>query len=155
MSEDKINEQIVRRGSQALSKYSTALARRGLRDLSTLAVGRRKRILVSHEEAVNEVVEKLLTSAGYEVKTTTHASEVLALVGDFRPDLVLIKLVAPEIDGYRLSEQLAAHFPGLKIVIVGPLYGEHVLDRGVACDALEAPFSKDDLLDMIKTWVTR
>jgi PleD family two-component response regulator len=154
VSEDKNNEQIVQRDSRALSKHRTGLVRRGLQDLPTLAVGRRKRILISHEEAVNEAAERILSSAGYEVKATTHASEVLALVAAFRPDLVLIQLVAPEIDGYRLSEQLATHFPKLKIVIVGPLYGEHVLDRGVVCDALDAPFSENELLDVIKTWVT-
>lgn len=128
--------------------------RRGLQELS-LAVGRRKRILVSHQEAVIDAVERCLSSAGYDVKTTTHASEVLALVSDFRPDLVLIQLIDPEIDGYRLSEQLASHFLKSKVVIVGPLYGERVLERSVACAALDAPFSEEDLLNVVRTWVDR
>ncbi len=89
-------------------------------DLFTLAVGHGKRILVSHEEAVNEAIEEILSSAGYEVRTTTHPSEVLGLAGDFAPDVALVKLVAPEINGLELSEELAARLPRVKIVIVGP-----------------------------------
>jgi CheY-like chemotaxis protein len=151
----KNTEQIVQKSSQSLSKQNTSLVRRGLQDLSALAVGRRKRVLVSHQEAIIEVVENCLSSAGYEVKTTTHASEVLALVSDFRPDLVLIQLIDSEIDGYRLSEQLATHFLRPNVVIVGPLYGERVQEKSAACDALDAPFSKEDLLNVVKTWVNR
>ena len=125
-------------------------------DLSGLAVRHVKRILVSHEEAVNEVIEEILSSAGYEVKTTTHPSEVLGLVREFAPDLMLIKLVAPEVNGLDLSEQLVVRFPKVKIVIVGPFCDlkwteTYLQDRGIGCKFLDAPFSRNELLDVVES----
>jgi two-component SAPR family response regulator len=111
---------------------------------------------VSHEEAVNEVIEEILSSAGYEVKTTTHPSEVLGLVREFAPDLMLIRLVAPEVNGLDLSEQLVVRFPKVKIVIVGPFcdlrWTETFLqDRGIGCKFLDAPFSQNELLYVVES----
>src|SRR5579872_2194707 len=115
-----------------------------------------KRILVSHEEAVNEAIEKVLSSAGYEAKTTTHPSEVLGLVREFAPDFALIKLVAPEIDGLDLSEQLAARFPKVKVVLLGPFFDlkwteTYLQDRGISCKFLDAPFGRNELLDVMES----
>ena len=57
----------------------------------------RKRVLVAdHNEPVNHVIGAMLRSAGYEVRTTTHPSEVVAITREFRPNVVIIALVAPE-----------------------------------------------------------
>lgn len=125
-------------------------------DLSGLAVRHVKRILVSHEEAVNEVIEEILSSAGHEVKTTTHPSEVLGLVREFAPDFALIKLVTPEVNGLDLSEQLVVRFPKVKIVIVGPFCDlkwteTYLQERGIGCKFLDAPFSRNELLDVVES----
>jgi diguanylate cyclase (GGDEF)-like protein len=79
-------------------------------------------------------------------------------VADFRPQVALIGLVAAEIDGVTLSEQLAAGFPNLKIVLTGEEVPECILRlllrKGVACDTLEVPFERKQLLDMMGTWVS-
>ena len=50
----------------------------------------RKRIVVADdEEPINEVIGEILTSSGYEVRTTTHPSKVVALVEDFEPQVAL------------------------------------------------------------------
>lgn len=146
----------VERRFQALPKRSTGPQHDGLRDLSTLAMGRRKRILVSHEEALNEAVDRILCSAGYEVKTTAHPAEVLGLVGVFLPEVALIKLVAPEINGLELSAQLATRFPNVKIVLVGPFCDLEWTERflqtnGINCRFLNAPFSQQELLEIVKS----
>jgi DNA-binding NtrC family response regulator len=112
-----------------------------------------KRILLAtHQEAVNEVVGKLLTSAGYEVKMTLHPSEVIAIAESFRPEVVFTELIMPEIDGVKLGEELAHRFPGLKIVFIDEseeFIARHLRDRGVFCDFLKPPFEKQDLFDLV------
>ena len=112
-----------------------------------------KRILLAtHQEAINEVVGKLLTSAGYEVKMTLHPSEVVAIVESFRPEVVFTELIMPEVDGIKLGEKLAHRFPGLKIVFIDESdesIVRHLLDRGVFCEFLKPPFEKQDLFDLV------
>jgi FixJ family two-component response regulator len=116
----------------------------------------RKRIVVSHEPAMNKHLEAVLGSVGYEVKTTTRPLEVLGLAAEFRPDVVLIKLIA-EIDGLKLSEHLAEHFPKVRIIVLGPLGNlevdakQYLKAKGIECKFLEAPFSQDELLDVVES----
>jgi len=101
---------------------------------------------------------EILGSAGYEVKTTTHPSEVVAIAESFRPGLVFVELIAPEIDGVKLSEELSRRFPQLKIVFTGDQVEEkilrYLLDRGVSCDSLEPPFKRQNILDMVSIWLS-
>jgi len=76
--------------SGTLAKQSSRLVRRGLQDLALSATEPRKRIVVAdYEEPINEVIGEILTSSGYEVRTTTHPSKVVALVEDFEPQVAL------------------------------------------------------------------
>lgn len=159
MNEGNDKNRIVRSAPNSLATRSVGLVRRGLQDLAVLAPKVGKRILVADDqEAINEVIAEILTSAGYEVRTTTHPSEVAALVADFRPEVALIGLIAPEIDGVKLSQELAARFPNLKIILTGEEVEEgilrYLLDKGVACDTLDLPFEPKDMLDMMNTWVS-
>jgi CheY-like chemotaxis protein len=141
MREGDDKDKIVPSTQDSLSLRVAGLVRRGLRDLAAAPLKVGKRILVADdEEAINEVLTEILSSAGYELRATRHPSEVIAVVEAFRPQVALIGLIAPEIDGVKLSEQLSARFPGLKIVLTGETVGEgifrHLLDRGIACDTL-------------------
>ena len=117
-----------------------------------------KRILMACQEAINEVFGEILSSAGYEVRTTEHPSEVVALVAEFQPAVVLIELVAPEIGGIRLSQMLSERFPTLKTVFTGGDMKEEILqyllDQNVNCDTLEVPVEGQELLDMTKIWMS-
>lgn len=159
MNEGNDKNGIVPSTPNSLATRSVGLVRRGLQDLPVLTPKVGKRILVADDqEAINEVIAEILTSAGYEVRTTTHPSEVAALVADFRAEVALIGLIAPEIDGVKLSQELTARFPNLKVVLTGEEVEERILryllDRGVACDTLDTPFEREDLLELMSTWVS-
>jgi CheY-like chemotaxis protein len=115
-----------------------------------------KRVLVAdHNEPVNHVIGAMLRSAGYEVRTTTRASEVVAITSEFKPSVVIIALVGPEIDGIKLSDQLNSHFPGIKILLLREVSVEilrYLLGKGIACEALQVPFEREQLLEIMKAW---
>jgi len=157
VNEGNDENEIVPSTPNGLTTRSVGLVRRGLQDLALSKVT--KRVLVADdEEAINEVLTEILSSAGYEVRSTRHPSEVMAVVEAFRPQVALIGLIAPEIDGVKLSEQLSARFPDLKIVLTGETAEEgifrHLLNKGIACDTLDLPCERNDILDMMKTWVS-
>ena len=67
------------------------------------------RILIVDDEPANvRLLEDLLQREGFQqVVATTDPQRVMGLVSAFAPDLILLDLKLPELDGYALLEQLA------------------------------------------------
>ena len=67
------------------------------------------RILIVDDEPANvRLLEDLLQREGFQqVIATTDPQRVMGLVSAFAPDLILLDLKMPELDGYALLEQLA------------------------------------------------
>ncbi len=59
-----------------------------------------KKILLVEDNAANRMVfEDLLTAEGYEVRSVTQAEDALTLAREFAPDLVLMDIQLPGMDG--------------------------------------------------------
>jgi len=67
------------------------------------------RILIVDDEPANvRLLEDLLQREGFQqVVATTDPQRVLGLVSAFAPDLILLDLMMPELDGYAILEQLS------------------------------------------------
>ncbi|WP_369976813.1 response regulator [Xanthomonas bundabergensis] len=67
------------------------------------------RILIVDDEPANvRLLEDLLQREGFrQVVATTDPQRVLGLVSAFAPDLILLDLLMPELDGYAILEQLS------------------------------------------------
>jgi putative two-component system response regulator len=67
------------------------------------------RILVVDDERANTMLlERILQRGGYtNVRSTTDPTTVLAIIGEFRPDLLLLDLKMPHVDGFEILERLA------------------------------------------------
>lgn len=68
-----------------------------------------KILIVDDEEPNIHLLEKLLVRAGYaDLETTTDPRRVLRLFEDYRPDLILLDLRMPYLDGFAVLDQLKA-----------------------------------------------
>ena len=66
-----------------------------------------KRILVVDDEArVREMLEFRLRLFGYEVLTAANGSEALDVAASEKPDLVLLDVMMPELDGFQVCSRL-------------------------------------------------
>ena len=70
-------------------------------------------LLVDDEPDFVDLVSVRLIGLGYEVITATNGLEALELIKDARPDLILLDLVLPLMDGYVLCKKVKAD-PDLK-----------------------------------------
>ena len=113
--------------------------------------------LVDDEAANVEVLIRTLTRAGFtRVESTTDSREVASLYIQHRPDLILLDLHMPHLDGLDVMDQLneiaeASYLPIL--ILSGDLTPEarrEALSRG-AKDFVNKPFQADELLLRIKT----
>lgn len=66
------------------------------------------RILIVDDQATNlRLLEDILSREGFtNVISTTESTQVLELQAAFKPDLILLDLMMPHLDGYALLEQL-------------------------------------------------
>jgi signal transduction histidine kinase len=94
-------------------------------DSSALAARPGKRILIVDDNVdAAESLAEVLTDMGYEVATAEDGPQALELVPRFRPEVCLLDIGLPVMDGYELAERLRDSFPehGRLIAVTG--YGQ-------------------------------
>jgi len=118
-----------------------------------------KRILVIEDQEDNrKIVRDLLSSAGYEVIEATTGVEGVAAAKVETPDLILMDIQLPGINGYEATRQIRAnpalqHIPIIAVTSYA-LGGEERKAIEAGCDAYFAkPFSPRKLLGKIREYV--
>jgi putative two-component system response regulator len=112
------------------------------------------RILIVDDEWVNVVLlERILEQDGYtNVKSTTRSDEAVALYDQFEPDLVLLDLHMPGLDGFAVMERLEHRVAGdsfLPILILTADIRPEVKRRALAAgakDFVTKPFDRTEVL---------
>ena len=122
----------------------------------------RARILIVDDQAPNiRLLERLLTSAGYHrLYSTTTPERVAALVEQVNPDLILLDLHMPGLDGFGVMAQLQARIDDeryLPILVVTADLSVEVRQRALgagAKDFLNKPFDAVEALLRIRNLLT-
>jgi PleD family two-component response regulator len=69
-------------------------------------------LAVDDQEANVRLVERILEKAGYtNVRSTTDSRDVVSLYADFQPDLIILDLLMPHLDGFEVMQELARFIP--------------------------------------------
>src|SRR5262245_21412550 len=117
------------------------------------------RILVVEDQEDNrQILRDLLTNAGYEMIEAEDGQQALDLAARHRPDLILMDIQLPLLDGYEATRRIKAD-PNLKMIpiIVVTSYalsGDEEKARAAGCDAYVAkPFSPRALLAKIREYL--
>lgn len=75
-------------------------------------------LIVDDEQPVLDVLSEYFTGQGYEVKTAAHGAAGLAAVDHVRPDLVLLDVRMPGMDGVEVLRRLRAAHGRVAVVMV-------------------------------------
>lgn len=78
----------------------------------------KKILVVDDEPEVRKLMEHFLTTKGYEVRAAENGRVGLAALDTFTPDLVLLDMHMPEMDGAETLRELARRSPGLPVIMV-------------------------------------
>lgn len=120
-----------------------------------------KLVLVADDDAdVRELVEFRLARAGYEVITAADGEEAVALALARRPDLCVIDVMMPKLDGYQVTERLreAGDLDGVPVLLLTASVQEAAVERGFevgADDYIKKPFSPRELLERVASALGR
>lgn len=112
-------------------------------------------LVVEDTEDNRRILRDLLGSAGYDVVEASDGAEGLSAVARFSPDLVVLDIQLPVIDGHEVARRLKADPKTRDIPIVAvtsyALAGDEEKSRAAGCDAYVAkPFSPRHLLATIR-----
>src|SRR5215813_6289676 len=111
-----------------------------------------KRILVVEDQPDNrQIIRDMLAPTGYEITEVESGEEALAAVAKQRPDLILMDIQLPIMDGYTATRKIKADpaFRSIPIIAVTSyaLSGEEKKAREAGCDDyVPKPFSPRQLL---------
>jgi two-component system, cell cycle response regulator DivK len=119
----------------------------------------RKRILVVEDQEDNrQILRDLLASGGFDMIEAENGADAITAAEANRPDLILMDIQLPLLDGYEATRRIKAN-PDLKsipIIVVTSyaLSGDEDRARRAGCDDYVAkPFSPRALLAKIKLYV--
>ena len=118
-----------------------------------------KRILVVEDTEDNRrIIRDLLTSVGYELIEAVDGGEGVALAQSERPDLILMDIQLPVIDGYEATRRIRAIPDLAKVPIIAvtsyALSGDEAKTRAAGCDGYVAkPFSPRQLVAKIREFL--
>ena len=115
-----------------------------------------KHILVVEDQEDNrQILRDLLGNAGYELTEAENGAQALAAVAARRPDLILMDIQLPVLDGYEATRRIKSD-PALRsIPIIAvtsyALGGDEDKGRAAGCDAyVTKPYSPRQLLARIR-----
>jgi len=120
-----------------------------------------KRILVVEDQVDNrQILRDLLTSADYELTEAENGEEALAAVSKQRPDLILMDIQLPIMDGYEATRRIKANpaWKDIPIIVVTSyaLSGDEAKAREAGCDAyVTKPYSPRLLLAKIREYMPK
>lgn len=112
-------------------------------------------LIVEDEESILMSLEFLLTQEGYSVATAQDGAAALQAAAARTPDLVLLDVMLPLIDGFEVCRQMRAN-PELRktrIMMVTARGRDSEVEHGMALgadDYLTKPFSTRELMEKIR-----
>jgi len=110
----------------------------------------KERILVVDDEArARTVLADILVSGGYEAGQAENGAEALRAVSENRPDLVLLDVMLPDMNGIDVLKELAKLAPALPVIMIsgfGTIQDAIRATRLGALDFLEKPAERERIL---------
>ncbi len=114
---------------------------------------REKILVVEDEKTIARFISTVLSGSGYEAMQARSGAEALSMISSHCPDLIILDLGLPDMDGLDILRQLRS-WSSLPVVVVSARSHEKdkvtALDLG-ADDYLTKPFGTDELLARVRT----
>jgi len=110
-------------------------------------------LLVDDQDTIRFFLEKTLTQEGYEAVTAKTGTEAVEKVRQVMPDLVLLDLKLPDMDGLEVLQKIKEIFPEICVVMVtafGDIETAVMAMKAGAYDFVSKPINLDQLLMVIR-----
>ena len=119
-----------------------------------------KKILIADdEESILRIVSFRLEKKGYEIIKATNGKEALDLMRENKPDLVLLDLAMPVMDGYEVckaikTDEALKNIPVIFLTVSREEKVKERADRYCADGYIMKPFDSEDLEKKVKKFIS-
>jgi twitching motility two-component system response regulator PilG len=117
-----------------------------------------KVMVVDDSKTILRSAKTLLNKLGCDVLTAADGYEALAKITVYKPDIILVDIMMPRLDGYQTCDLIKnnSFFKSTPVIMLSSK--DSIFDRARGCIVgaekyLTKPFSKDDLMSVISTYV--
>ena len=117
-------------------------------------------LVVDDSITVRRVTQRLLERNGMRVMTARDGADAMALLADHVPDIILLDIEMPRMDGYEVAAQVRAdpRLQDVPIIMITSRVGEKHRARAIELgvdDYLGKPYQESQLIDAIAPLVAR
>lgn len=115
-------------------------------------------LVVEDQPDIGEMLSAALNDEGLETRLVSDGREVVTMVRSWNPDLIVLDLMLPGMDGYEVLRQVRAQHDHLPVIILSARVEESDKIRGFRLDAdqyVTKPFSLVELLERIHALIRR
>src|SRR3954469_11597253 len=115
-------------------------------------------LVVDDEPNIVDVVSMALRFHGFSVETAGTGTDALAAVSSFRPDLIVLDVMLPDMEGFEVAERLGAERAATPIIFLTARDAPEDKLRGLTPggdDYVTKPFSLEELLARIRNVLRR
>jgi DNA-binding response OmpR family regulator len=119
------------------------------------------RVLIVDDEAnILLSLQFLMKKAGYAVRTASNGEQALAEIAKDPPDVVLLDVMMPKLDGFSVCQQVRANadWNGVRIIMLTARGRDVEREKGLALganDYITKPFSTKDALERVAAHLPR
>lgn len=115
-------------------------------------------LVIDDSPTVLYMVTEMITQGGHETITATNGEQALYMAINQQPDLVLLDVILPKLNGYEVCRQLKStpQTADIPVVMITSKTRDKDREWGIeqgADDYITKPFDADDLLDIINRFV--
>jgi len=113
----------------------------------------KKILIVDNDNDVCQMLDFVLKDKGYEVAVALSGVEALEKMKDFNPDLIVLDIIMPEMDGFEVCEKIRENDKKIKILMLTAKSGKEDRKKGLIIGAdlyTEKPFIVNDLMSKIE-----
>ena len=114
-------------------------------------------LVVDDEESISEFVKRVLELEGYDVTTTADGESALARLSEQAPDLVLLDIKMPGLNGYQVLEHIRKT-SSVPVIMLTAVREQTAMDSSLklgASDYIIKPFSVKVLIARVKAKLRR
>ena len=115
-------------------------------------------LVVDDEPNIVDVISMALRFQGFEVASAATGAEAIAAVDEFRPHLLVLDIMLPDMEGFDVAERLAAKHVSPPILFLTARDATEDKVRGLTIggdDYVTKPFSLEELVARIRTILRR
>ena len=115
-------------------------------------------LVVDDEQSICEVISMALRYQGFTVETAGTGRDAVAAVTRFKPHLVVLDVMLPDMEGFEVAERLGAQRAGVPIIFLTARDATEDKIRGLTGggdDYMTKPFSLEELVARIRTILRR